>query len=153
MEYLYLPNITHLNTAIGMLENCYNLKNINLSFLKNDLWFAEADKMFKNCISLTKIEFPEIEIRASFTTDEMFSGCINLKYINLEKLKADSVIYIDRMFYNCINLEYLNINNLNTKDVYDADNVFYGVPKSLDLRYNETISCRALKQQINDLFS
>ena len=154
LEYISLPNnMTSLRKTVGMFENCYNLKSINLEFLKNANHLINTNEMFKNCVNLTEIEFPEIETHELLFANEMFSGCISLTSINLEKLKIDNLKYITKMFYNCINLEYLNIYHLNTTKIVNADNIFGGIPTSraIKLKIDKNITGNILMEAICSL--
>ena len=145
--------MTSLRKTVGMFENCYNLKSINLEFLKNANHLINTNEMFKNCVNLTEIEFPEIETHELLFANEMFSGCISLTSINLEKLKIDNLKYITKMFYNCINLEYLNIYHLNTTKIVNADNIFGGIPTSraIKLKIDKNITGNILMEAICSL--
>ena len=128
-----------LNNVNYMFEGCTSLKNIDLSFLRDSKSLMYTTGMFKNCISLETINFPNIYTFFLFETKDMFYGCGNLTSIDFNNLNTLSVKNMERMFYNCSSLNELNIGNFNTRSVENYEDIFYGIENSnsVNIRYNK----------------
>lgn len=82
------------NIGQGAFRNCTNLKNVNLSSLKE---FIDKDT-FANCSSLESVELSE---NITSIKKDAFKGCTSLKRIDLK-----NVIYLaPGAFADCVNLE------------------------------------------------
>ena len=113
-----------------MFEGCTSLTSIDLSFLKGSQGIAFSSGMFKNCISLETISFPQLYSFFLFETDEMFYGCNNLKSIDLSEINTLSVKNMENMFYNCSSLKYLDISKFNTRSLKSYSGIFEGIENS-----------------------
>ena len=154
IKTLILPNrMTSLIRTNNMFENCNQLQSLNLGFLENANNWHHAEAMFKNCQSLTDLEFPSVKASYFENTEEMFLECRNLARINLGGLTADNIIKMNGMFYNCINLNYLNIYNFNTKNAGYSSSILYGVGggKKIDINFNPNITNEGFKEELQNL--
>ena len=140
-----------LESTNNMFNNCPELININLEFLKETSKWKYAISMFEGCIGLTEINFPHVNANLLKNTSSMFKGCTNLKNINLEELNAKNIENMESMFYDCINLAYLNINNLDTNNEPICTDIFKGVTKNIKIIYDRIITGHSLQIEINNL--
>jgi len=152
LKYINLPDkMKSLEEADYMFQNCYNLSSLNLEFLHETFQWRIATGLFKDCISLTELNFPG-SFPIFHSTKEMFSGCINLKSINLGGISnRGDISDVSMMFYNCKSLEYLNINHLNTKSADYSDNMFKGIGENITIIYNPEITRSNINEQIKNL--
>ena len=144
----------------GMFENCYKLKDINLSCFDTSNATSLA-RTFTNCRSLTALDLSRIDTSkiinmygifdncyilqglnlTQFNTfnvtdmSYMFRECRNLTTLDLTQLDTSNVIDMSYMFYNCYKLTNLDLASFNTTKVTDMDYMFYGCYRltSLDL--------------------
>ena len=73
LKYLTLPNYMPLiETTDFMFDYCLNLSSINLSFFQSATKLKSMEKIFSNCISLTKIDFPNLKTKELTDISGMF---------------------------------------------------------------------------------
>lgn len=82
--------------------------------------------MFKNCRSLTSLNFPFSKIQRVNNTAEMFSGCSALTSIDLSGFNTENVRIMRQMFEGCTALTKLDISNFNTASLVNTDRMFAG---------------------------
>ena len=143
-----------LNNLKYMFEGCSSLTSIDLSFLEKSNGTAFSSGMFKNCISLKQIKFPQLNSFFLFETDEMFSGCSSLETIDLSNINTLSVKNMTNMFYDCSSLISLDISKFNTRSVKNYNDIFKGIRNSSDFNITYNISKTAeISHQILDTWS
>ena len=84
--------------------------------------------MFKNCISLTYINFTNFDSSKINRMDELFSGCTSLESIDLSSFSLSSITNMNDMFNSCINLKYINLKNAIKKTGFTFTKIFEGIP-------------------------
>lgn len=71
--------------------------------------------MFKNCASVTKLDFSNIDTRFVTNMSELFMGCSKLNYIDLSNLTAEKMQYCTDMFNGVPTSSYIFLlANINT---------------------------------------
>ena len=105
--------------------------NSNMTTMKN---------MFRNCSSLTLIDFSNFDASKVTDTREMFNGCSSLTTLDLSNLDISNVTNVDSMFFGCSSLTSLNLSNFNTSKVTNMSAMFYNCSSltSLDLSNFDT---------------
>lgn len=91
------------SNAVGVFENCENLKYVNISNCK-----YVANRTFSNCINLSQINIP----MCSNIGDGAFLGCSKISNFNFRNCTAIG----DEAFKGCVSLEKANLINCTGTD-------------------------------------
>ena len=156
LKNISLPSkMNSLQTADSMFYDCSSLKYINLSFMGGVSDLKSVYGMFRNCVNLIEIEFPNVYSDLIEDISKMFYECKNIKRINLSKFEGKSNRDMSQMFYHCINLEFIDISNLNLANVENSIDIFEGVgqniTKTLIIEYNADKIDENIKSQIDNV--
>jgi hypothetical protein len=110
-----------------MFAECDNLITVDIGY-SNFIRIQNSKTMFKNCISLEAVIFPEnynksINQGTYIYYDSMFEGCSTIKYIEFPNVVVANRAYylnMSNMFKDCISLETVEFRN--AKQLYDYSN-------------------------------
>ena len=117
-------------------EGCINLNTIKAS---SNFKFDNVEKinsMFKDCHSLSFINF-DIKITNKVPVlSSLFSNCYSLTSINMKYFDTSNVYNYSYMFHNCYNIKYIDISNFIIKRKADLKGMFSGCYKIASINFS-----------------
>lgn len=125
------PSLTSMsgNAPIGTcFSGCTSLTSVNLPVLTE---IINSDSIFRSCISLETIEFPELII---LDGSWMFQDCQKLKTVLFPKLEYIKGWGRDN-FTNCTSLNYISFPSLNKIDTHGLEYAFKGCTSLTDVLF------------------
>ena len=95
---MYGTNSMYICDMSAMFADCNDLENVNLGNTTPKTTYAE--KMFRNCVSLTSLDLSGIDVSEAKTMNKMFAGCKNLLEVKMNTA-TDAGTDTRDMFKNC----------------------------------------------------
>ena len=123
IDYLYPKSVIKMNR---IFKNCISLKKINISEwnIENTI---RMSYMFENCISLENVILGDYNVNNLQRIDYIFKNCSSLKYINLQAFNNTyNIISMSHMFENCQSLINLDFSSFDITKVEDIRYMFSG---------------------------
>ena len=119
----------------GLFQECYLLKNLDLSSFKTDK-VIDMSQMFLNCCNLTEIKIDPKNFNTTNVKNmsRMFSNCSSLQSFKFSGFRTDNVEFMCGMFNRCEKLENIDLSNFNTKKL-----------KNMNYMFNDCINVRKIK--------
>lgn len=123
-----VKGLNHLNTTTvtnmsGMLSNCPNLTELDLSALNTDN-VTDMSWMFSGNSSLGSIDLSKFNTDKVTDMRYMFSSCKTLTKLDLSKFNTDNVTNMANMFNRLSNVRVLDLSSFNTTNVTDMSWMF-----------------------------
>ena len=118
--------------------NCTNLANIEGNF--NGYSISDTREMFHNCISLSDMNFDQIQMIEKINMSKMFYNCNNIKTISI-KIAVNRLCLpndLSSTFYNCTSLISLSFNYLQTNYTQDMSYMYYNCKNLKSLKYEKS---------------
>ena len=157
LQYLNITNFdtTSVTNFVEMFCDCQSLQSIDISSFST--LHADLGGMFKYCLELQSIKFPETKKLVCTSMGAMFQDCKKLTALNLSCFDTSQVTSMDFVFDNCLQLTSLIISSFNTILVQSLQNMFSNCQKlelldlsNFDTTYitnynNMFIGCHSLK--------
>ena len=134
----YLKQVKALNSNMTTMENmfrdCSSLTSIDFSNFDTSK-VTNMNSMFDSCSSLTSLDLSNINTSNVITMDSMFFECTSLTSLDLSNFDTSKVTNMSAMFYNCNKLTTLDLSNFDTSKVTYMNYMFYSCTSltSLDL--------------------
>ena len=132
-------NITSLNM---LFKNCDSLTNVDFSYFNSEN-IMNLSELFSGCSSLTSINFTNFDTSNVYNMSYMFFNCSKLNRLDLHSFNMTNTKDTSGMFKDCKNLEFLNISNYDTTtELLYMNSMFYNCVRltSLDLKNFNTIN-------------
>ena len=123
-----------------MFKDCISLKRVNISNwnLNNVI---RMSSMFQNCISLEEIIFPDFNASELKYIDSLFNNCKSLTKVNITKFKNTyNLISMSYMFENCISLKEIDLSSFDISSISYIQNMFSGCTSLTYVNFNNTSS-------------
>ena len=95
-----------------MFYGCNNIKEIDISGINCYPKINSTSQMFKNCNSLTSVNFTNISFSDVDSMEEMFCNCYSLKTMDLSYFNLTNVKSTKGMFKYCNSLTSVNFSNI-----------------------------------------
>jgi surface protein len=132
LEIKFNKNITSLKK---FFKDCDSLTNVDFSYFNSEN-ISSLEELFSGCSSLVSVNFTNFTTSKVYSMRNMFSGCTNLQSINFEKFDSSKVKDMSGMFYNCKKIQNLNLSNFNTLELNEMNSMFYNCESlvSVDLQ-------------------
>lgn len=145
MSTIYIDELP--SKAEKMFKNCNKILKIDLSGFKSDEILTMGN-MFDSCTSLTTID--GLSVKNVKDLSYLFYDCISLTTINFRDIDTNpSKFNIDTnyMFHNCKQLETIDLRILKNKNIIKMEKMFYNCDKlkSLDLSSVDTSQIENMK--------
>lgn len=86
---------------------------------------SSCNGMFRDCGSISKIEFLEFNTEEVTDMQNMFCGCSNLEILDLSKFITKNVSNMSGMFDNCLKIKEMNLSSFDTEQVKEMKYMFY----------------------------
>ena len=120
---------TTLTTTDSWFNECSSLVTIeNISNLKTEN-VTNMSAMFRNCTSLTSIDFESFNTSRATTLDNMFFGCTGLTSLDLSSFNTARVEDMHSMFAGCNQLTTLDLSHFDTSSLTNIQGMFSGCEK------------------------
>lgn len=97
-------DISNVTTMSFMFQNCYYLKEIDMSGLISTNKITNINSMFNNCMEITKIDLSGLTIANNFNGGSAFNECNKLAILdisNIGKPMTSIPSFYQDMFTNC----------------------------------------------------
>ena len=123
-DYLFGNNLTNQYSSddyLGGFNHCKEIKNLNYLNTSRTTSFR---MMFRNMMSLTKIDLSGFDTRNLTNTSYMFAHCASISSIDLATFSFEKVTNASHMFYYCENLESITSFELNPRSNASIDYLF-----------------------------
>ena len=131
-ESLTFLDISNFDTSsvtdmAEMFCNCQNLENIDLSSFSTT--FTDMGGMFKYCLKLKAIKFPETNKLHCKGIGAMFQNCQSLTSLNLSCFETSKINQMDYVFDNCYELISVDLSSFETSIVQSFESFFSNCKK------------------------
>lgn len=85
-----------------------------------------SQALFKECASLSKIEFNAFDTSEVINAQEMFGSCTSLRNLNISCFNTKKVTNMSRMFFNCRQIRIIYVSNeWSTESVTNGSRMFF----------------------------
>ena len=130
-----------------LFYNFNHCESMDLSRI-NTSGMTSANRMFRDCASLTSLDLSDWNTANVTDMYEMFSYCDNLTTLDLSGWNTGNVTDMGLMFYDCLSLTSLDITGWNTCNVVDMYHMFNSCESltSLDLSGFDTGNVSSMTQ-------
>ena len=116
------PALLYMNQ---MFKNCSTLTSIQFPPTFNTSRVTNMYGVFLYCEGLTSISIPSFSTSSTTNMESMFNGCKSLQSLTLgPAFTAGSATNMRRMFKDCRGLSTLDLSNFNTSQVTDMQEMF-----------------------------
>lgn len=118
-----------VKTKYGLASPSSYSNNANIKTYLKQVKALNSDmttmkNMFRNCSSLTSIDFSNFDASKVVYMDNMLYGCSSLTSLDFSNLDTSNVTSMSFMLYTCSSLTSLNLSNINTSKVTRMDGMF-----------------------------
>lgn len=120
-----LPDTYYVTDMSWMFNNCNNLTELDLSYLRTDN-VENMLQMFGYCSGLTSLDLNTWNTSKVTDMSNMFFYCSGLTELNISDWNTSNVTIMNNMFSNCKGLTELNITHWNTSNVRYMNDMFWG---------------------------
>jgi surface protein len=144
----------NMKNMSGMFNNCFNLKSIELSYLKTDD-VKDFSFMFYKCTSLESLNLSNFNMQKVLNISYMFSNCKSLKEISLKSFATNNVKDMTGLFYGCSSLPIIDLSKFNTQNSVNMSYMFGGCSelKSINISSFDTKKVKDLSYMFNNCSS
>ena len=128
INYIGDENNYHIffNDEINERKKNYISKRDNVKKIKIilDYEVKSFKELFRDCITIEKINFIKFRRKDIIDMSSMFDGCLSLIEVNLSNFETENVKDMSFMFHQCKSLTELNLSKFNTKEVTNMSSIF-----------------------------
>ena len=128
IHYIGDENNYHIffNDEIHERKKNYISKRENVKKIKIilDYEVKSFKELFRDCITIEKINFIKFRRKDIIDMSSMFDGCLSLIEVNLSNFETENVKDMSFMFHQCKLLTELNLSKFNTKEVTNMRSIF-----------------------------
>ena len=132
LEIKLNKNITSLKM---LFKDCDSLTNVDFSYFNSEN-INYLEEIFSGCSSLVSVNFTNFSSSKVDSMRNMFSGCTNLQSANFEMFDTSKVKDMSNMFMNCKSLEELDLSSFDTSNVIDMSKMFFKCTNLKNLHIN-----------------
>ena len=151
-RYLYDFNPKKVVYTDNMFKDCISLKRVNISNW-NFEYTISMSNMFENCNSLENITLGKYNLFNLEKMDYLFYNCFSLKSLDLKAFNNSyHVVTMSHMFENCKSLKEIDLSSFKLTSVEDIQYMFSGCSSLISVNFYNIYNNNKLKY-MNSLFS